>query len=162
MDNFTRIAVLNGTPIYAISRKDYVNGMEKEELDPTVYYMILDAQNLMFMDGKLYGKVIDNGRSVKRMKEEHWRIALRAPKKIEEVIVSERALRNNDGERKLAEVVEAGRVARKVYENRGEEALNAVADAGEKALENKIAAVKSSAGAKRTRNPVSRKKSGGV
>lgn len=85
-------AILNGTPIYAISKKNYINGMLKKELDPTVYYMVIDADNMMFGDGKLYGKVVDKGRGVKKMSATHWQKVLgyKAPEPKVEVLITER------------------------------------------------------------------------
>ena len=139
MGNLARVAVLNGTPIYAISRKEYVKGMESNNLDPTVYYMLLDEKNMMFMNGMLYGRVIDNGRSVKRMKEEHWRKVLNVK---EEVVISERptteALRS-EGAKKLEDVASATAKAVEGLNGIGGEALEKVAKAGEAALAAQVA-----------------------
>lgn len=74
MSNY--FAILNGTPIYAISKKDYIDGMLKKELDSAAYYMVVDADNMMFADGVLYGKVVNNGRGVKKMPAKDWRDVL--------------------------------------------------------------------------------------
>lgn len=139
MDNLARVAVLNGTPIYAISRKEYIELMKNGKQDASVYYMILDEKNYMFKNGELYGQVVDKGRSVKRMSAKSWREVFNVK---EEVVISERptteALKN-EGARKLEEVARATAKAVESLNGIGEEALEKVAKAGEAALAAQVA-----------------------
>lgn len=139
MGNLARVAVLNGTPIYAISRKEYIELMKSGKQDASVYYMILDEKNYMFRDGTLYGQVIDKGRSVKRMSERSWREVFNVK---EEVVISERptteALKS-EGAKKLEEVANATAKAVESLNGIGGEALEKVAKAGEAALAAQVA-----------------------
>lgn len=139
MGNLARVAVLNGTPIYAISRKEYIELMKSGKQDVSVYYMILDEKNYMFKDGILYGQVIDKGRSVKRMSERSWREVFNVK---EEVVISERptteALKS-EGAKKLEEVANATVKAVESLNGIGGEALEKVAKAGEAALAAQVA-----------------------
>lgn len=139
MDNKSYFAVLNGTPIYAISRKDYINGMLKKELDPTVYYMVVDVGNVMFSDGVLYGKVVDKGRGVKKLPATSWQNALNyeEPKPKVEVL-SERPTVEamaTEGSKRLQAVLDEAPVAKASAEAK----LNKLVAEGEKAVEKVIA-----------------------
>lgn len=129
-----RIAILNGIPIYAISKKDYIEQMERNKLDINAYYMLIDEKNLTFRNGMLYGQVVDKGRGVKRLQEKNWREAL-GLRKVE--VISERptveAL-GTEGARKLEEVSKATAQAVGKLNGSGEAALEQVAKAGEAAL----------------------------
>lgn len=132
-------AVLNGTPIYAISKKDYIDGMLKKELDPTVYYMVVDVGNVMFSDGVLYGKVVDKGRGVKKLPAASWQDALNyeEPKPKAEVI-SERPTVEamaTEGSRRLKAVLDEAPVAKASAEAK----LNELVAEGNKAVEKVVA-----------------------
>ena len=132
-------AVLNGTPIYAISKKDYIDGMLKRELDPTAYYMVVDADNMMFADGELYGKVVDKGRGVKKMPAAYWQRVLKyeEPKPKAEVI-SERPTVEamaTEGSRRLKAVLDEAPVAKASAETK----LNELVVEGNKAVEKVVA-----------------------
>ena len=132
-------AILNGTPIYAISKKDYIDGMLKKELDPTVYYMVVDADNMMFGNGELYGKVVDKGRGVKKLPATDWRKALKyeEPKPKVEVI-SERPTVEamaTEGSRRLKVVLDEAPVAKASAEAK----LNELVAEGNKAVEKVVA-----------------------
>ena len=135
MSNY--FAVLNGTPIYAISKKDYINGMLKKELDPTVYYMVVDVGNVMFSDGVLYGKVVDKGRGVKKLPATSWQNALNYEEpKVK--ILSERPTVEAIaayGSEKLRAVLDEAPVAKASAEAK----LNELVAEGEKAVEKVIA-----------------------
>ena len=161
-------AVLNGTPIYAISKKDYIDGMLKEALDPTVYYMVVDADNMMFSDGELYGKVVDKGRGVKKLSAINWKNALgykEPPKPKAEALITERPTVEamvTEGSKRLKAVLDEAPVAKASAETR----LNELVAEGNKAVEKVIAegeAVRKNTSAetpvkrKRT-NPSSRKR----
>ena len=157
-------AVLNGTPIYAISRKDYINGMLKKELDPTVYYMVVDVGNVMFSDGVLYGKVVDKGRGVKKLPAASWQDALNyeEPKPKAEVLITERPTVEamvTEGSKRLRAVLDEAPVAKASAEAK----LNELVAESNKAVETVIAegrnAVAADVPAKRKRtNPSSRKR----
>lgn len=155
MDNKSYFAILNGTPIYAISKKDYIDGMLKKELDPTAYYMVVDADNMMFGDGVLYGKVVDKGRGVKKLPAAHWQKVLKyeEPKpKVE--IISERPTVEAiaaAGSERLKAVLDEAPVAKASAEAK----LNELVTEGNKAVEKVIAEGRN----KRKRvNPSSRKR----
>ena len=161
-------AILNGTPIYAISKKDYIDGMLKRELDPTAYYMVVDADNMMFSDGELYGKVVDKGRGVKKMPAAHWRNALGyvEPKPKAEVLITERPTVEamaTEGSKRLKAVLDEAPVAKASAEAKlnelvaeGNKAVEKVVAEGE-TIRNAVAATESPAKRKRT-NPSSRKR----
>ena len=133
-------AILNGTPIYAISKKDYIDGMLKKALDPTVYYMVIDADNMMFGDGKLYGKVVDKGRGVKRLPATDWRNTLgyKEPTPKAEVLITERPTVEamaTEGSQRLKAVLNEAPVAKTNAEAR----LNELIVEGNKAIEKVIA-----------------------
>ena len=162
MSNY--FAVLNGTPIYAISKKDYINGMLKKELDPTVYYMVVDVGNVMFSDGVLYGKVVDKGRGVKKLPAASWQNALNYEEPKPKVkVLSERPTVEAIaayGSEKLQAVLDEAPVAKASAETK----LNELVAEGEKAVEKVIAegevvrkAAESATKRKRT-NPSSRKR----
>ena len=151
-------AVLNGTPIYAISKKDYIDGMLKETLDSTVYYMFVDADNMMFDNGELYGKVVDKGRGVKKLPTAHWRKVLNyeEPKPEPKVeVLSERPTVEamaTEGSKRLKAVLDEAPVAKASAEAK----LNELVAEGNKAVEKVIAEGRN----KRKRvNPSSRKRS---
>ena len=163
MDNKSYFAVLNGTPIYAISRKDYINGMLKKELDPTVYYMVVDVDNVMFSDGVLYGKVVDKGRGVKKLPAASWQDALNYEEPKPKVkVLSERPTVEamaTEGSKRLQAVLDEAPVAKASAEAK----LNELVAEGNKAVEKIVAegrnvvATESPAKRKRT-NPSSRKR----
>ena len=133
-------AVLNGTPIYAISKKDYIDGMLKKALDPAVYYMVVDADNMMFSDGELYGKVVDKGRGVKKLSAINWRNALgyEEPKPKAQVLITERPTVEamvTEGSKRLQAVLDEAPVAKASAEAK----LNELVTEGEKAVEKVIA-----------------------
>ena len=158
-------AVLNGTPIYAISKKDYIDGMLKKALDPTVYYMVVDADNMMFSDGELYGKVVDKGRGVKKMPAAHWQKVLgyKAPEPKVEVL-SERPTVEamaTEGSRRLKAVLDEAPVAKASAETK----LNELVAEGNKAVEKVVAegetirnAVAEQSVKRKRTNPSSRKR----
>ncbi len=140
MENRSCFAVLNGTPIYIISKKDYVDGMLKKALDPTVYYLVVDADNMMFSDGKLYGKVVDKGRGVKKMPAAHWQRVLKyeEPKPKAEVLITERPTVEamaTEGSKRLKAVLDEAPVAKASAEAR----LNELVAEGNKAVKKVIA-----------------------
>lgn len=164
-------AILNGTPIYAISKKDYIDGMLKRELDPTAYYMVVDADNMMFSDGELYGKVVDKGRGVKKMSAKNWRDVLgykEAKPKVETLITERPTVEAmaTEGSRRLKVVLDEAPVAKASAEAK----LNELVAEGNKAVEKVVAegetirkavATTTEQPAKRKRtNPSSRKRTG--
>lgn len=156
-------AVLNGTPIYAISKKDYIDGMLKRELDSTAYYMVVDADNMMFADGELYGKVVDKGRGVKKMPAAHWQRVLKYE---EPKILSERPTVEamaTEGSKRLKAVLDEAPVAKASAEAKlnelvaeGNKAVEKVVSEGE-TIRKAVAATEVPAKRKRT-NPSSRKR----
>ena len=162
-------AVLNGTPIYAISKKDYIDGMLKKELDPTAYYMVVDADNMMFSDGELYGKVVDKGRGVKKLPAKNWRDILgykEAKPKVETLITERPTVEAmaTEGSRRLKAVLDEAPVAKASAEAKlneliaeGEKAVEKVIAEGEVVRKNVSATTEPAAKRKRT-NPSSRKR----
>ena len=151
-------AVLNGTPIYAISKKDYIDGMLKKELDPTVYYMVVDADNMMFSDGELYGKVVDKGRGVKKMPAAHWQKVLgyKAPEPKVEVL-SERPTVEamaTEGSKRLKAVLDEAPVAKASAEAK----LNELVAEGNKAVEKVVAEGETIRNAVAVEQPAKRKR----
>lgn len=151
-------AILNGTPIYAISKKDYIDGMLKKELDPTVYYMVVDADNMMFSDGELYGKVVDKGRGVKKMPAAHWQKVLgyKAPEPKVEVL-SERPTVEamaTEGSKRLKAVLDEAPVAKASAEAK----LNELVAEGNKAVEKVVAEGETIRNAVAVEQPAKRKR----
>jgi hypothetical protein len=133
-------AILNGTPIYAISKKDYIDGMLKKELDSTAYYMVVDADNMMFSDGELYGKVVDKGRGVKKMPAKNWRDVLgyKESKPKVETLITERPTVEamaTEGSRRLKAVLDEAPVAKASAKAK----LNELVAEGHKAVEKVVA-----------------------
>ena len=160
-------AVLNGTPIYAISKKDYIDGMLKRELDPTAYYMVVDADNMMFSDGELYGKVVDKGRGVKKLSACSWQKALKYEEpKLKVEVLSERPTVEamaTEGSKRLRAVLDEAPVAKASAEAKlnelvaeGNKAVEKVVAEGE-TIRKAVAATETPAKRKRT-NPSSRKR----
>ena len=153
-------AVLNGTPIYAISKKDYIDGMLKKALDPTAYYMVVDADNMMFSDGELYGKVVDKGRGVKKMPAAHWQRVLKyeePPKPKAEILITERPTVEamaTEGSKRLKAVLDEAPVAKASAEAR----LNELVAEGEKAVEKVVAEGETIRNAVAAEQPVKRKR----
>lgn len=151
-------AVLNGTPIYAISKKDYIDGMLKKELDPTVYYMVVDADNMMFADGELYGKVVDKGRGVKKMPAAHWQRVLKYEEPKQKVaVLSERPTVEamaTEGSRRLKAVLDEAPVAKASAEAK----LNELVAEGNKAVEKVVAEGETIRNAVAVEQPAKRKR----
>ena len=151
-------AILNGTPIYAISKKDYIDGMLKKALDPTVYYMVVDADNMMFGDGELYGKVVDKGRGVKKMPAKSWQDVLgykEAKPKVE--VLSERPTVEamaTEGSRRLKVVLDEAPVAKASAEAK----LNELVAEGNKAVEKVVAEGETIRNAVAVEQPAKRKR----
>lgn len=139
MENRSCFAVLHGIPIYMINKKDYIDGMLKKALDPTVYYLVVDAGNIIFSDGKLYGKVVDKGRGVKKMSAAHWQKVLgyKAPEPKVEVLITERPTVEamaTEGSRRLKSMLDEAPVAKASAGAR----LNELVAEGNKAVEKVI------------------------
>jgi hypothetical protein len=154
-------AVLNGTPIYAISKKDYIDGMLKKALDPTAYYMVVDADNMMFSDGELYGRVVDKGRGVKKMPTCRWQKALGYEEpKVKAKVLSERPTVEamaTEGSKRLKAVLDEAPVAQASAEAK----LNELVAEGEKAVEKVIAegeAIRKNVSTTPVETPVKRKR----
>jgi hypothetical protein len=126
--------------------------------------MVVDADNMMFSDGELYGKVINNGKGVKKMPAKNWRKVLNYEEPKVKVI-SERPTVEamaTEGSKRLKAVLDEAPVAKASAETR----LNELVVEGNKAVEKVIVegetirnavAVEVPAKRKRT-NPSSRKK----
>ena len=138
MENRSYVAVLNGTPIYAMSAREYIK-MRLETIN--VYneehiYMIVDRQNYLIQG--------NHCRRVKRMSGADWMTFLKDDIEIyhaNNVVITERPtveFLSTEGEKKLNSVILETKKAVEDLKGVGEKKLEEVAKIGEKALDAQV------------------------
>ena len=146
MENRSYVAVLNGTPIYAMSAREYIK-MRLETIN--VYneehiYMIVDRQNYLIQGNKVMGKALDHCRRVKRMSGADWMTFLKDDIEAyhaSNVVITERPtveFLSTEGEKKLNSVILETKKAVEDLKGVGEKKLEEVAKIGEKALDAQV------------------------
>lgn len=142
MDNRSYVAVLNGTPIYAMSAREYIK-MRLETIN--VYnveyiYMIVDKQNYLIQGNKVMGKALDHCRRVKRIDGTDWMTFLKVDIEAyhaSNVVITERPtveFLSTEGEKKLNSVILETKKAVEDLKGVGEKKLEEMAETGKKAL----------------------------
>ena len=144
------IAKYNGTPIYGVSSKQYIEMRGKNEHDPNVIYAILDKENYFIQGNYVIGQAVDRFRKLRTVSNgKEWRKFLGIEENIQrnpyetekarsKVVITERPTvesLSNEGARKLEEVSKATAQAVGKLNGSGEAALAQVAKAGEAALD---------------------------
>lgn len=143
------IAKYNGTPIYGVSSKQYIEMREKNEHDPNVIYAILDKENYFIQGNYVIGQAVDRFRKLRTISNgKGWKELLgvkeniqRNPYETEKAksrVITERPTvesLSNEGARKLEEVSKATAKIMEEFNGSGETALAQVAEAGAAALE---------------------------
>ena len=146
MENRSYVAVLNGTPIYAMSAREYIK-MRLETIN--VYnaehiYMIVDRQNYLIQGNKVIGKALDHCRRIKRMSGADWMTFLKADIEAyhaSNVVITERPtveFLSTEGEKKLNSVILETKKTVEDLKDVGEKKLEEVAKIGEKALDTHV------------------------
>lgn len=146
MDNVGCVAKLNGTPIYAISAKEYVK-MRLDTIGVFVedyIYMIVDKNNYLIQGNRVMGQALDHCRRVKRINGADWIDFLKNEIEVyqeKSVVITERPtveFLNMEGQKKLNQVViETNKKVNELVGS-GEAALNQVSKTGAQALENQV------------------------
>lgn len=143
MNNNGYVTKLNGTPIYAISAKEYVKmRLNVSDVYNAEYiYMIVDRKNYLIQGNRVMGQALDHCRRVKRMNGPEWTAFLKIDietYQAKNVVITERPtveFLGTEGEKKLNQVVaETHKVV-----NTGEETLQKLANEGKAALAAQVA-----------------------